>query len=146
MSVRPRFTNPSNGDYYDWAIGHDEESEFGKERTITSGATTSNNGFVKQQSDDSPMKIEVSGTILEQDQMEEFLAWWKLCESQTIYYRDFTGDQYEVLISSFKPVRKRTVRNPRGGSVNPLHYWTYDLKMEVVRFISGIWADAGVTP
>lgn len=146
MSVRPRFTNPANNDTYDWAIGHDEEDEFGKSRSIEYGATTSNNGFVKQQSDDSPMVLRLRGTILQQAQIEEFIAWWKLCETQTIYFRDFTGDEYEVLISSFKPTRQRTIKNPRGGTDNPLHYWEYEIAMEVIRFRSGMWADAAVTP
>lgn len=142
--MRERFTNPANASYYDWPINHDEEAEFGKGRNIEHGANTANTGFVRQQSDDSPLVIKISGAILTVAQHEEFRDWFILSEGQTIYFRDFYGDEYEVIFTAYKPTRKRTVRNPQGGTVNPYHWYRYDIEMEVVRVISGTWA--GVSP
>jgi hypothetical protein len=137
--MRERFTNPANGQYYDWPINHDEEAEFGVSRNIEHGANTANTGFVRQQSEDSPLIIKISGAILTVAQHEQFRDWYMLSKDQTIYFRDFHGDEYEVIFTSYKPTRKRTIRNPRGGSVNPYHWYRYDMEMEVIRVISGTW-------
>jgi hypothetical protein len=71
-------------------------------------------------------------------------AWEALCQTQTIYFTDFAGDKYEVVIDSFKPVR-HAGRNLRGGTEAPLWYWTYTIGMTVVRVISGPLLDAGIT-
>lgn len=142
--VRNRFTDPLTASYYDWQVNHSTENAFGKARQITESANTANTGLIKQQGDSAPLKIKVSGTILHKKQLEEFIRFWQLCESQTIHFRDFTEDEYEVIITDFQPVRKRTVKNPRDFANAPLWYWTYDLEMEVIRVIKGVWA--GVTP
>lgn len=140
--TRNTFIDPA-GDRanYDWAINHSEEQEFGKGRNIEHGANTANTGYVRQQSDDGPMTLRLSGTILTKAQVVEMIAWYNLCETQTIYFEDFTGDKYEVVISSFKPIRRRTVSNPRDRVNAPYWYWTYDIEMDVVSFIDSIWED-----
>jgi hypothetical protein len=141
--ARNRFTNPADGSFYDWQVNHSTESAFGKSRQITESANTANTGLIKQQGDAQPLKMKLQGTIFHKHQHEEFVRFWQLCESQTIIFKDFAGDEYEVLIISYDPVRKRTVRNPRDFANAPLHYWSYELEMEVIRVISGTWA--GVT-
>lgn len=141
--MRNRFTNPSNGSFYDWQVNHSTESAFGKSRQITESANTANTGLIKQQGDSAPLRMKLQGTIFHKAQHEEFVKYWQLCESQTIIFKDFTGDEYEVLIVSYDPVRKRTVRNPRDFANAPLWYWTYEMELEVIRVISGTWA--GVT-
>lgn len=143
--ARNIFTDPASVRApYSWAINHSEEEEFGKERTITHGANTGGTGLIKQQSDDSPLVWQFSGTILSEAQVTEMIAWWQLTESQTIYFTDYAGDEYEVIITSFKPTRHRTIRNPRDFANAPLWYWKYEIKMEVIRVISGPWV--GVSP
>lgn len=141
------FTDPA-GDRatYSWVVNHSDEEDFGKERSIETGANTANTGLVRQQSDDKPMVIRVQGTILHAAQHQEFIAWWKLCGSQTIYFTDFAGDEYEVLLTSYRPLRKRTIRNPRDYANAPLWYWTYEMEMQVIRFRNGPWADEDVNP
>lgn len=141
--VRNRFTDPLTGSLYDWQVNHTTENSFGKARQVSESANTANTGLIKQQGDASPLQIKVAGTIFHLKQHEEFIRFWELCESQTIIFRDFTGDEYEVMINSYLPVRKMTVKNPRDFKNAPLWYWTYDLEMEVVRIIKGVWA--GVT-
>jgi hypothetical protein len=86
-----------------------------------------------------------SGTIFHQVQMNEMVKFFAWSETRSIIFKDFAGDEYEVLITEFQPVRQRTVRNPRDPSI-PYHYWTYSLKMEVLAFRNGPWAAAGVNP
>lgn len=143
--ARNIFTDPS-GDRpaYSWAINHSDEAEFGKERTIEHSANTGNTGLIKQQNDDSPLVMQLNGTILSQAQHVEFIEWWKICKNHTIFFEDFAGDEYEVVITAYKPTRQRTIRNPRDYANAPLWYWKYELKLEVIRVISGTWA--GVAP
>lgn len=129
---------------YPWQINHSDEDEFGKSRNIQHGAKTASTGLVKQQSDDSPMVMRVRGVILHKAQIQEMIAWWKLCETQTIHFTDFTGDTYEVIITAFKPTREKTIKNPRDYANAPYWIWKYELEMEVVTFISSIWS--AVTP
>lgn len=140
---RNRFRNAATGDTYEWHINHSEEQEFGKERSIehtglSGGFSTGSTGVVRQVGIDAPMALQLTGTIFHQAQHDEMIAWFSLCRTQTIEFKDFAGNEYEVLILSYKPTRKRTLRNPRDASI-PLHYWTYTITMEVVRFISGDW-------
>jgi len=141
--MRNRFTNPSNGSFYDWAVNHSTENAFGKTRQISESANTANTGLIKQQGDSEPLRIKVAGTIFHLAQHEQFIDWWQLSENQTILFRDFTGDEYEVIVTSYTPVRKRTVKNPRDFKNAPLWYWTYEMEMEVIRVVKGAWA--GVT-
>lgn len=122
-----------------WPFNHSEESEGGKTRNIAYGANTANTGFVRQQSDDRPIGFGFSGAILERSHLEQMIAWYALCDSQTIYFEDFAGDEYEVIISSFKPTRLRTIRNPRDLANAPYWYWRYEITLDVVRVISGPW-------
>lgn len=144
MSVRNRFTNPSNGSFYDWQVNHSEEQEFGKRRSIDHGALTDTVGVVRQQADDSPLILQLKGTIFHKAQFEQFKSWFALSRTQTIYYRDFAGDEYEVIITAFLPVRERTIKNPRDFAHAPYWFWKYDLEMEVITIRAGSWA--GVTP
>ena len=126
---------------YSWPINHSEEQELGKARNIEHGANTANTGFVRQQSDEGPLTLRFSGIILEKAQVQEFIAWWQLCETQTIHFDDYAGDSYEVIITSFKPIRHKTVRNPRDFANAPNWYWRYEIEMDVVRIIDGIWEE-----
>jgi hypothetical protein len=141
--MRNRFTNPANGAFYDWQVNHSEEASVGKTRQISESANTANTGLVKQQGDVQPLRLKFTGTIFHKAQHEQFIGWFQLCESQTILFRDFAGDEYEVIVTQYDAVRKRTVRNPRDFANAPLWYWTYELELEVVRVVSGSWA--GVT-
>jgi hypothetical protein len=134
--MRNRFTNPANGATYDWLKNHSEEDGAGKTRNIERTANTGSVGAVKQQGDDGPLLLRWKGTILQRSQLQAMWTWWNLCRTQTIYLRDFDGEEYEGQITSFVPQRHSTLRNPRDPSA-PLHYWTYDFEFEIYRVISG---------
>lgn len=129
---------------YNWQINHSEESDFGKSRNVEKGGNTGDVGFVRQQADDSPLILRFSGTILHRAQLVEMNAWFEMCKDQTIYFKDFAGDEYEVIITSFKPTRHPTVKNPKDYANAPLWYWKYELEMDVVTVRDGVWE--GVTP
>jgi hypothetical protein len=137
--MRNRFTNPSNGAFYDWQRNHDPrgEDELGKTRNIEHTAPTGNVGLVKQQGDDGPLVLRLSGTIVHRNQYQQFWQWYNLCRTQTIYFKDFDGQEYEVLITAFRPKRqgKLTSISPDPGMTQ--HRYTYTLEMEIVRVIAG---------
>jgi hypothetical protein len=132
------FINPKTADKYAWPVNHSEESETSLSRSVSHGAK-SGNGLVLQQADDQPLTFKYTGTIFHKAQVEEMRDWYLLCRSQTIYFKDFAGDEYEVIITAFKPTRHRTLRNPRDFTNAPLWFWRYEIEMEVVRVISGMW-------
>lgn len=123
---------------YAWQVNHTEEDQLGRERPITNVPTTGGVARVIQQGDEGPLLIGVSGSILHASQFAEMRAWYDLSRTQTIFFTDFTGDKYEVVITAFQPQRRRTVRNPRDSSIE-LHYWTYELRMQVVNVLAGSW-------
>jgi hypothetical protein len=93
---------------------------------------------VRQQGAQQPLTAQLSGTILHLAQFEQFWAWFGICDYRTIFFRDFYGDEYEVVITNFDPQRLRG-RNPQDPSI-PLHYWKYTMEMEVLQVISGTLA------
>lgn len=139
MRVPNEFENPKTSTKWAWPVNHSEEEETGKERSVENGANTAGTGLNPIQADDQPLQFSYSGTIFSKAQVTEMIAWFELCKTQTIYFHDFAGDSYEVIITSFKPTRHRTIRNPRDFKNAPLWYWTYTIQMRVVRVIDGIW-------
>lgn len=143
--ARNVFVDPAgNRAAYNWSINHSEEQEVSKSRSVEHGANTANTGFVRQQSDEQPIVLRFSGVILTEAQVVEMIQWWKLCDTQTIHLHDFAGDQYEVIITKFSPTRHRTIFNGRDPTNAPNWYWRYEIEMDVVRVIAGVWA--GVAP
>lgn len=145
-SVRNKFINPANGVEYAWLVNHDEEQAAGKSRNITRTAPTADTGLVKQQGDDGPYLINVSGKILDRSQLVMFWLCYATCRTQTLHFLDFDGQRYEVQITDFAPQRVRKEYSPSRDPSTPMHYWTYTMTMEVYSFIAGDMATAGVTP
>lgn len=134
------FTDPTNGEKYTWSINHSEEADAtGKDRGITYGGNTGGTGLVAQQGDSGPLEFHLTGSVLQEEQHDAFIDWYNRCEDRTIYWTDMAGDEYEVQITSYKPTRKRTIKNPRGGSKAQLWYWKYEMVLRVIRVISGPW-------
>jgi hypothetical protein len=135
--MRDQFIDPAGvKSTYDFLVNHSDEQDGGQGRTVSHLANTGNVGLVRSQGDKVPMVLSWTGTILHASQHEEMWEWVELCEDQSIYVRDFAGDKYEVLITSFKPARKRTAHN-RNDPTIPFHYWTYSLEMEVLAILEG---------
>jgi hypothetical protein len=135
---RNRFYDPLTGETYLWQVNHSDEDRFGRDRNITYGAPTGNTGPVRFQGDKTPIVLQLSGVIFHQAQYEAMVSWFERCERQSILFTDFTGAGAEVIITSFQPTRVWTARNPRDASI-PLHFWRYQMTMEVIRGFEGPW-------
>lgn len=145
--ARNRFEDPAGSlSPYDWRVNHSEEDEGGQSREVDHTANTGLTGLVRQQGAAEPSILSWKGTILHRAQVVEMLKWFEACRTRTILLRDFAGDTYEVLITSFKPQRLRAAKNNSDYSNAPLWYWKYSITMEVVSFLGGTYAEAGVTP
>lgn len=142
--MQNKFENPSNAQSYSWAINHFEEEASGKRRSIERAANTANTGLIRQQNDDQPLVFRYSGTILTEAHFKEMVKWFQLTKTQTIYFHDFAGDSYEVIITSFEPTRHYALRNDKDPVNAPNHYWKYSIEIEVIRVIDGVWE--GVSP
>ncbi len=138
-----RFTDPFTGNQYLWAKNHSEEEESGKARSIERTANTGNVGAVRQQGDAGSYTLRLKGTALLRSQIQAFWSYYALSDFQTIYFRDFDNQEYEVQITNLLTQRHRTIRNPREPTAK--HYWTYTIEMEVYAFRSGDLAGI-VTP
>lgn len=132
------FINPVTAAVYQWPVNHSSEGEAGLSRSITLGANTANTGLVRQQGDDQPLTFTLTGTIFQTAQLEAFIDWYILCKTQTIYFKKYSGDEFEVIITEFKPTEKKTLHNPKDSEA-PLWYWEYTMTIEVVTVRKGVW-------
>lgn len=130
--ARERFRDAAGGGLaeYEFTVNHSEEEGADYNRNVTRQAVTTGPAFVLQQGPTGYGVFHFTGTILTQEQYDAMTAYYAVCESRTVFFRDFTGDEFEVVITRFSPQRRRTVRNPREPDL--LHYWTYTLEMEVI--------------
>lgn len=135
--MRDKFTNPANSESYEFDIGHSSEEPTSKTRQITNSANTANTGLIAQQGDVQPLLLRYAGTILKASQHKEMWRWYQLCETQTILFTDYAGNEYEVMITDFAPKRQPTLRNPRDPKNALLHYWNYTITMQVIRVVKG---------
>lgn len=142
--MRDTFIDPNTGDEYEFQIGHETEAPVGKKRAISHSANSGNTGLVRQQGDVAPLILKLEGKILHLNQYEQMWHYYQLCETRTIYYRDYMGEEYEVMITEFSPQRTATVKNPKDFANAPRHYWKYTIEMEVVAVRAG--ALLGLSP
>lgn len=140
MRTPNQFIDPATGNTYSWPVNHNEEGEFGRSRSMQRTAPSKSGiGLGRQQGEDSPMILQLKGVILHKAQRDAMIAWYALCESQTIYFQDFSGDKYEVIITSFKPTRRGVARNHADLANMPLWVYDYTLEMEVITTLAGAW-------
>lgn len=123
---------------YAWKVNYSEENEFGESRAYTTGQSADGTALLVQQAGEEPMTISLTGTILERAQHRKFVEFFHRGRLQTLIFTDFEGFQYEVLMKAYKPLRKRTLSNPRDTSIR-LHYYTYTMELLVVRVATGDW-------
>jgi hypothetical protein len=139
--VPNRFTNPADGTFYDWPINHTTEEQFGLIRNYERTAPTKGVGFVRQEGDPTPLTLKMSGTILTATQDTAFIGWFNLARHNSIYFRDWTGAQYEVLFVSYQPQRVRVDWNYSDPNMRT-HIIRWDMELEVLRVLSGAWEGA----
>lgn len=144
--MQNRFATNDGSVVYDWPINHkpDGEGALGQARELTREASTGLVGGVVQQGDDGPVVLKMSGHIETEAQHIAFWDWFHRCKTETIYFRDFAGSEYEVLFTSYQPTRVGVIWNPRDNSI-PHHRYTYDMELTVIQVYSGPMAGR-VTP
>jgi hypothetical protein len=135
--MRDRFIDPATGDHYDFHINHEAEEPVGRTRSIQHSANTANVGLVRTQGEKTPLVMRWTGTILHLAQLQAMWDYFERCDYRTIHVRDAFGDEYEVQITRFDPVRVRVAKNAKDAANAPLNKWTYTLEMEVFTVISG---------
>lgn len=138
------FINPSDGQTYAWLINHDEEDPSDKKRGISHSAPTNKVGLNKQQGDASPLILRYKGKILKQSQVVTMICWYATCDYQTIYFQDFEGNKYEVIITDLQMSRQRVAKNPQDLVHMRTHIYLYTIEMEVLQIISGVWLGTAV--
>lgn len=120
---------------YTWAINHDTMDPGGRRRTTAQTAVTSGIGIVRQQGSETPLGMTLKGTILTEIQRLQFVGWWTLCRTQTIYFYEFSGEQYEVIITDYNDVKVRVAYNKNDATI-PYHVYTYTLVMDIIQTLS----------
>lgn len=152
MRISNRFIDPVTGFFYDWAINHNDETgspskgggQGGVSRNFTISAPTSLGLHIRQQAADDVISFSWKGTALTRLQHQEFLAWYHLCSSHSIYLRDFSGDTFEVMITAYIPKRRRVSAN-RNDPVNaPLWVYDYQIDIDVIASVAGDYAAWGL--
>lgn len=142
---RDAFIDPKTLTVYEWPVNHSPDGDEGgqKQRTITETANTGNVGLVRQQGADQGVTLKRSGTILTVAQEQEMWHWFKLCESQTIYFVEFDGTAFEVQIVAYDPKKIGS----GGPSKNGLGYFVkYSIELLVFKYLAGPAFAAGVSP
>ena len=127
---------------YNWPINHDSETPRGRKRTISQTAPTGDLGStapVRQMGANMPLQLILTGTILTEAQRNAFIQWWEMCDEQTIYFYEFNGEQYEVLIIDFEEQKHISIWNSNDITNAPHHYYTYTLTMDVITVLAGSW-------
>lgn len=133
--VRERFRDARPEDEgglpeYIFAVNHSEEDGEARTYDVRRTATTGGTTFVRQVGESSPRVLRYSGVIFDPSQYDAMLDYFKASRTRTVFFREYTGEEHEVIVTGFNPMRVYTVRNPRHPSLT--HYWRYDIEMEVI--------------
>jgi hypothetical protein len=116
---------------YPFTVNHRDEEPTEQTRNISRQAVTTGPKFVLQQGEPSPRVLRYTGAILTSEQLNAMQAYYDACATRTVFFRDVSGVEYEVLIIRFAPQRKPVLYNTRDPTLR--WYWTYSLDMEIVR-------------
>lgn len=145
MRVANTFIDPTNGETYEWPINHNDETGSsakgggmgGLERNYTVSAPTSLNINIRQQAANDPLSLSWKGVALTRAQHQEFLRWFGKCSHHSIILRDFSGDEFEVVITAYIPQRTPVAQNRNDMENASTWYYSYQLDMDVLTALSG---------
>lgn len=130
---------------WSWPINHHDETgsagrgggQGGVGRNYTVSAPTSLGIIIRQQAAPSPMSLSWKGTALTRAQHQTFLAWFAVCKHHSIIVEDFSGDQFEVLITAYIPSRKPVAQNRNDMSNASTWVYDYQIDMDVITAVRG---------
>lgn len=146
MPQQCRFTNPKTGSFYVWTLNPGFQGvtqPATKQRNITRTSNTANVGATKQQGDDGAYILHWEPEIFHRSQEEALWTWYKLCKTQSIYFTDFDGSEYEGQIIALGKQEIGVLAGP-GDATERMMYAKYVFEFEVWRFLAGPQAVAGV--
>jgi hypothetical protein len=147
---RVTFTNPANGDTYEFATNPewDAETQQGtgyqeKVRQIERTSNTGNIGATRQQGDDGAFILNWQFAIYSAAQEQAMWSWYELSGKQSIYLTDFDGEEYEGQLTTVGRMRQGAAGGPQDTNSRGF-YAIYVVQFEVWVFRSGMIATAGV--
>lgn len=123
---------------YVFVNSHEEEDEFGVTTSIDRTANTAGTGTVIQAGAPTPEPLRITGKIFTYAQRQKLIDFTQKSEVNTLIYRNFYGEEFEVLITGYKDKPNRTLFNGRDAGMRK-HYYTYSMEMTVVNVRSGAW-------
>lgn len=127
---------------YSWLVNHSAEGALSHRRAVTHGAQNPDVGLVRQQGPSDSLVLKVQGTILDESQKAQFDAFWAACAHRALFYEDWPGDSYEVVLVNWDCRRVRTPANPRHTELD--YVYAYSLDLEVVTVFSGAESRVGL--
>jgi len=152
MPQQCKFTDPASGDSYTFTINpaYDAETKAGtsymeKARQIERTSNTGNIGATQQQGDDGTYVIHWEWDVFSYEQELALWQWYRFCKTQSIYLTDFNGDVYEGQITLMARQRSGAVAGPQDTNLRKFFSYVV-MEFSVWNFLSGVMADAGVTP
>ena len=130
--IANRLYDPETGVAFAFAINHSDEEPRAFERTYEAGAPTTV-GLVRHQSGADLMRLVFRGVIFDPMQKTAMDALFEHCDEHTLIYEDYSGEAYEVIITTWD-CRPERARNPltRG-----LLMWRYTTELAILRVLHG---------
>jgi hypothetical protein len=111
MVTRWTFFDPYTSETYTFAINPNEGGTPGLVKKIEYQTAAAPDGaMLVFEGRDDPKKIDFSGTILEQAQLDAFIVWFG--KRNKIRLTDDLGRQFWVYLTSFNPTRGRKASHP----------------------------------
>lgn len=124
---------------WEFPINRLGESDLSVARNLTHGSPhTAMTAVRQQQGADNSLTFSFQGSILDPAMRAKLVQFFTAGEDHTLLYRDFLGDEYEVVISTFSAPAKHVLVNRITGDP---WYWTYTLGLTVIRVRSGAFME-----
>lgn len=120
MVVRWTFFDPTVPETYTFPMNPTEGGTPDRTKSLQAQATAAPDGkLILFEGREEPRRIELSGTLLEQAQLDAFTTWYE--KRHQIRVTDDLGRQYWVYITGFSATRNRRVHHP----------WHHSYKMQL---------------
>ncbi len=139
--IANRLYDPETGVAFAFAINHSDEEPRSFARTYEAGAPTTV-GLVRHQSAADLVHLVFRGLILDPAQKTAADALFDHCDEYTLIYEDYSGEAYEVIITTWD-CRPERARNPH---TRGLVMWRYTMDLAILRVLHGALNDTVGNP
>lgn len=111
MTVRWRFDDPTNGDFYLWEINASEGGSPPYQKNVVVSEPSAQDGHtIIMEGADQAQQLDLKGTILSQAQYDAMILWFT--KRHAVQLTDDLGRVSRVYFTDFTPVRQRAVQYP----------------------------------